>query len=88
MVQLLYHHGFLEWPRCKIAYYQNGSLRMVYGIGNKGAAVLKRKLAHPFRPLEWVGRIGSAGFSAITPSWFQTSWLPGNRMWIYPETTY
>ena len=52
-LQLLYHHGFLERPRCQIDYYQNGSRRMAYGIGNKGAAVLKRELALPFHRLKW-----------------------------------
>ncbi len=61
-LQLLYHHGFLERPRCQIDYYQNGSRPMVYGIGNKGAAVLKRELGFPYHRLEWgqksrVGRI-------------------------------
>lgn len=61
-LQLLYHHGFLERPRCQIDYYKTGSRRMAYGIGNKGAAVLKRELGLPFHRLEWgqknrVGRI-------------------------------
>ena len=61
-LQLLYHHGFLERPRCQIDYYQNGSRRMVYGIGSKAAPVLKRELPLPFHRLEWsqenrVGRI-------------------------------
>jgi|ERR1017187_1324888 hypothetical protein len=61
-LQLLYHHGFLERPRCQIDYYQNGSRRMVYGIGSKAAPVLKRELPLPFHRLEWsqenrIGRI-------------------------------
>ena len=61
-LQLLYHHGFLERPLCQIDYYQNGSHRMVYGIGRKAAPVLKGELPLPFHRLEWsqenrVGRI-------------------------------
>ncbi len=43
-LQLLYHHGYLERPRAQIDYYrQGGSQHMVYGLGNKGAALLKRE---------------------------------------------
>lgn len=52
-LQLLYHHGYLERPRCQIDYYQSGSRRIAYGIGNKGAALLKRELALPFHRLDW-----------------------------------
>jgi DNA-binding Lrp family transcriptional regulator len=52
-LQRLYHHGFLERPRCQIDYYQSGSRRMAYGIGNKGAASLKRELALPYHRLDW-----------------------------------
>src|SRR6266567_7991259 len=44
-LQLLYHHGFLERPRSQLDYYHHGgSHHMVYGIGNKGAALLKREI--------------------------------------------
>lgn len=53
-LQLLYHHGFLERPRCQIDYYHRaGSRPMVYGLGNKGAELLKRELALPFHRLDW-----------------------------------
>lgn len=52
-LQRLYHHGYLERPRCQIEYYQVGSRRIVYGIGNKGAAWLKRELTLPYNKLEW-----------------------------------
>jgi hypothetical protein len=29
-LQRLYHHGFLERPRCQIDHYQSGSRRMAY----------------------------------------------------------
>src|SRR5580704_16910013 len=61
-LQRLYHHGFLERPRCQIDYFQSGSRRMAYGLGNKGAAWLKRELSLPFHQLDWkrkncVGRL-------------------------------
>lgn len=61
-LQRLYHHGYLERPACQIDYYRSGSRRMVYGLGNKGAALLKRELALPFHRLDWpkkhsVGRL-------------------------------
>src|SRR5215216_1487844 len=55
-LQRLYHHGFLERPRCQIDYYQSGSRRMAYGIGNRGAALLKRELSVPFHRLDWEHR--------------------------------
>lgn len=43
-LHLLYHHGYLERPRAQLDYYhQGGSRSMVYGLGNKGAALLKRE---------------------------------------------
>src|SRR6185503_4529649 len=41
-LQLLYHHGYLERPRAQLDYYHKGGSRtMVYGMGDKGAALLK-----------------------------------------------
>ena len=41
-LQLLYHHGFLVRPPAQIEYYrQGGSRHLVYGLGNRGAAILK-----------------------------------------------
>jgi len=61
-LQRLFHHGYLERPRCQIDYYQSGSRRIAYGLGNKGAAWLKRELSLPFHQLDWkqksrVGRL-------------------------------
>lgn len=61
-LQRLFHHGYLERPRCQLDYYQSGSRRMAYGIGNKGAAWVKRKSALPYLALRWkpknrVGRL-------------------------------
>lgn len=47
-LQLLYHHGYLERPRAQIDYYhQGGSRHIVYGLGDKGAAVLGRHIGVP-----------------------------------------
>ena len=47
-LKLLYHHGFLERPRAQIDYYHKGGSRhIVYGLGNKGAAFLKRRELDP-----------------------------------------
>ena len=52
-LQLLYHHGYLERPRAQIDYYhQGGAHHIVHGLGNKGAAILKRKFGIPFHRLE------------------------------------
>src|ERR1041385_2543599 len=40
-LQLLFHHGYLDRPRSQLNYYyQSGSKRIVYAIGNKGAKLL------------------------------------------------
>jgi DNA-binding Lrp family transcriptional regulator len=62
-LQRLYHHGYLERPRCQIDYYhKSGSRRIAYGLGNKGAAWLKREFSLPYHQLDWkrknhVGRL-------------------------------
>ena len=53
-LQLLYHHDYLERPRAQIDYYHRGGSRSIaYGLGNKGAALLKRELQLPFHRLDW-----------------------------------
>lgn len=53
-LQLLYHHGFLERPRAQIDYYhRGGSRQIVYGLGNKGAGLLKRGLGLEYHQLDW-----------------------------------
>lgn len=63
-LQLLYHHGYLERPRAQLDYYhQGGSRYIVYGLGDKGSALLKQELSIPFPKLSWgeknraVGRV-------------------------------
>jgi protein involved in plasmid replication-relaxation len=61
-LQLLYHHGFLERPRAQIEYFrQGGSHHMVYGLGRKGASLLKEELGASFRPLDWGEKNASVG---------------------------
>jgi hypothetical protein len=62
-LQLLYHHGFLERPRAQLDYFHagGGSRSLVYGLGNKGAAILKRELALPFHRLRWGARNRATG---------------------------
>ncbi len=55
-LQLLYHHGYLERPRTQITYYECGSRPMVYGLGSKGAALLKHELGLAFHELDWGGK--------------------------------
>lgn len=63
-LQLLFHHGFLERPRAQLDYFhEGGSRHIVYGIGNKGATLLKSELRLPLHKVHWgeknrqVGRI-------------------------------
>lgn len=63
-LKLLYHHGYLERPRCQIDYYhQTGSQRIIYGLGRKSQACLKQEFNVDFREVSWgeknrgVGRI-------------------------------
>ena len=53
-LQLLYQHGYLERPRAQIDYYhRGGSRQIVYGLGHKGAAILKRMGGIAFHELDW-----------------------------------
>lgn len=61
-LQLLYHHGYLERPRTQLDYFHRGGSRAIaYGLGNKGAGLLKRELALPFHRLDWDGKSRGAG---------------------------
>jgi hypothetical protein len=53
-LQLLYHHGYVERPRAQINHHhEGGSHHIVYGLGSRGGALLKRELGVAFRPLSW-----------------------------------
>jgi hypothetical protein len=63
-LQLLYHHGLLERPRAQLEYYTSGGSHcIVYGIGEKGGALLRRECGIAVQPINWgeknraVGRI-------------------------------
>lgn len=61
-LQLLYHHGYLERPRAQIDYYhQHGSHPIVYGLGDKGSALLKQEFGVAFRELSWGEKNRTAG---------------------------
>jgi len=52
-LQLLYHHGHLERPRCQIDYYhQGGSRELVYGLTAQGGNQLAQTADFPIR---WTG---------------------------------
>lgn len=60
-LQLLFHHGYIERPRAQIDYYHRGGSRhMVYGLGNKGVAVLRRDSEAPHR-VDWSGKNRAVG---------------------------
>src|SRR5438309_2169714 len=53
-LKLLYHHGFLERPRAQLAYYHRGGSRcIVYGLANKGAALLKQEFDDGLTAVNW-----------------------------------
>jgi len=61
-LNLLYHHGYLERPRCQIDYYYAGGSRsMVYGLGKRGFAMLHRmdglRSSYPGKSTEPVKRL-------------------------------
>jgi hypothetical protein len=61
-LQLLYHHGFLERPRSQLDYYhQGGSRHIIYGLGNRGAALLRDKLGSSMPSLRWGEKNRSLG---------------------------
>ena len=56
-LQKLFHHGYLERPVCQLDYFQRGgSTRMVYGLGNRGAAFLRRHDNLPPFRFNWGAR--------------------------------
>jgi hypothetical protein len=53
-LQLLYHHGYLERPRAQIDYYHRGGSRhIVYGLGSKGAPLLKHESGVVLQVFNW-----------------------------------
>lgn len=61
-LNLLYHHGYLERPRCQLDYYhEGGSKSLVYGLASRGAGRIRRDLNIPFERMGWGARNKSAG---------------------------
>ena len=61
-LQALYHQAFLERPRCQLDfYYKTGSRPMVYGMGNKGAALLISESGIPAERIRWGENNSSVG---------------------------
>lgn len=53
-LQSLFHHGYLERPRCQLDYFERGGSRsMVYGLGNRGVAFLRRRENIAAHRLDW-----------------------------------
>ena len=61
-LQRLYHLGYVERPRAQIdTYHTSGSRPMVYGLGKKGAAHLRRASDLPFDRIDWTEKNRSVG---------------------------
>jgi hypothetical protein len=61
-LQLLYHHCYLERPRAQLDYYHlSGSRPIVYGLGNKGAALLRNDLGIRVPDVNWGEKNRSVG---------------------------
>jgi hypothetical protein len=61
-LQLLYHHRYLERPRAQLDYYHStGSRPIVYGLGNKGAALLRNELGMRVADVKWGEKNRSVG---------------------------
>lgn len=61
-LQLLYHHGYLERPHIQLDYFHHGGSRhIVYGLGNKGWRLVRRKLGRDFHDLSWGDKNRSVG---------------------------
>jgi hypothetical protein len=60
-LQLLYHHGYLERPRVQLDYYHSGgSQKMVYGLADRGAKLLKEE-GVVIQKEKWTEKNGKAG---------------------------
>ena len=61
-LQDLWEHGYLDRPRRQTQYYHEGggSKQMVYGLGNKGAAVLREHCGFP-QTSRWADKNREAG---------------------------
>ena len=61
-LQWMYHHGYLERPRAQLDYFHKGGSRhMVYGLGSKGAAVLRAEMGGDSIHVRWNEKNRSVG---------------------------
>jgi hypothetical protein len=61
-LQVLYHHGYLERPRCQIDFYHRGGSRpMAYCLGSRGAALMRKEFDTPFSGMVWSKEGGNVG---------------------------
>jgi hypothetical protein len=61
-LQLLYHYGYLERPPAQLDYYHlSGSRPIVYGLGSKGAALLRNELGLQVPDVNWGEKNRSVG---------------------------
>jgi hypothetical protein len=62
----LYHNAYLDRPRAQLDYYATaGSAPMVYGLGNKGAAILAETDNAPRARVDWTDKNRTAGRAFI-----------------------
>ena len=61
-LRLLYHHGYLERPRAQLEYYHKAvDQNIVYGLGNKGAALVKVTTGRRLHKNRWGEKNRSVG---------------------------
>jgi len=61
-LHLLFHHGYVERPRCQIDYYNNGgSQTMIYGLSSRGYSAISHKIDLPTKSRQWSWR-----YAAVT----------------------
>lgn len=61
-LQALYHHGWLDRPRCQIEYFHRGGSRpLVYGLSGRGASLMRREFGMSFGGMVWSGKKGCVG---------------------------
>jgi hypothetical protein len=61
-LQILYHSGYLDRPKCQLDFYHRARTRpMVYGLGSRGAGTLRQKFDLPFARMDWDTKNKNAG---------------------------
>src|SRR5438477_12633042 len=58
----LYHNAYLDRPRAQLDYYATaGSAPIIYGLGNKGAAILTEVDSMPAAKVDWTDKNRTVG---------------------------